>query len=89
MRNNPTRILVLDRVIHVGHEVFPENPHAFFINSVAALKKSLLPTKEYSIYVVDNLFGYDGISPNGHGLILATITRPEPTASASSIIATD
>lgn len=62
--NNPTRILVLgsgDPTL--GSEVFPENPHAFFINSVAALKKSLPADKEYSIYVVDNLFGYDGISP--------------------------
>lgn len=62
--NNPTRILVLgsgDPTL--GSAVFGDNPSSFFINAADALKKELSPDKEYSIYVVDNLFGYDGISP--------------------------
>src|SRR5690554_9487 len=62
--DNPSRILVLgsgDPTL--GSEVFRENPNAFFINSAEALKKSLPADKEYSIYVVDNRFGYNGISP--------------------------
>ncbi len=62
--DDPSRILVLgsgDPTL--GSEVFPENPDAFFINGVEALKKSLPADKVYSIYVVDNLFGYSGISP--------------------------
>lgn len=62
--DDPSRILVIgtgDPTL--GSEVFPENPDAFFINGVEALKKSLPADKEYSIYVVDNLFGYNGISP--------------------------
>lgn len=62
--NDPSRILVMgsgDPTL--GSEVFPEDPRAFFTNSVAALKRSLPTDKEYAIYVIDHLFGYDGISP--------------------------
>ncbi len=62
--NGPTRILVVgsgDPTL--GSEAFGDNPTAFFINVTDALKKELQPDKDYSIYVVDNLFGYDGISP--------------------------
>ncbi|WP_298647049.1 D-alanyl-D-alanine carboxypeptidase/D-alanyl-D-alanine-endopeptidase [uncultured Proteiniphilum sp.] len=62
--DDPSRILVLgsgDPTL--GSEAFGENPNAFFINSADALKKILPTDREYSIYVVDNLFGYDGISP--------------------------
>ncbi len=62
--NDPSRILVIgsgDPTL--GSEAFKENPNAFFINGVDALKKSLPADPEYFIYVVDNLFGYNGISP--------------------------
>ena len=62
--SDPTRILVLgsgDPTL--GSDVFGDNTTAFFINITDALKKELQPDREYSIYVVDNLFGYDGISP--------------------------
>jgi len=62
--NDPLRILVLgsgDPTL--GSDAFGDNTAAFFINAVDALKKGLSFYKEYSIYVVDNLFGYDGISP--------------------------
>ncbi|MDO5664929.1 MAG: D-alanyl-D-alanine carboxypeptidase/D-alanyl-D-alanine-endopeptidase [Bacteroidia bacterium] len=62
--NDPMRILVLgsgDPTL--GSDAFGDNTVAFFINATDALKKELSPDKEYSIYVVDNLFGYDGISP--------------------------
>ncbi len=62
--NDPSRILVLgsgDPTL--GSDAFGDNTAAFFINATDALKKELLPDKEYSIYVMDNLFGYDGISP--------------------------
>ena len=62
--SDPTRILVLvsgDPTL--GSDVFGDNTTAFFINITDALKKELQPDQEYSIYVVDNLFGYDGISP--------------------------
>ena len=62
--NDPTRILVLgsgDPTL--GSDVFGDNTTAFFINITDALKKEMLPDQKYNIYVVDNLFGYDGISP--------------------------
>ncbi|WP_436414761.1 D-alanyl-D-alanine carboxypeptidase/D-alanyl-D-alanine endopeptidase [Petrimonas sp.] len=62
--NDPSRILVLgsgDPTL--GSDAFGDNTAAFFINAADALKKELSADKEYSIYVVDNLFGYDGISP--------------------------
>lgn len=61
---HPDRILVIgsgDPTL--GSHVFPDERNAFFERSAEALKSALKPGKTYSIYVVDNLFGYDGISP--------------------------
>jgi D-alanyl-D-alanine carboxypeptidase/D-alanyl-D-alanine-endopeptidase (penicillin-binding protein 4) len=62
--DDPTRILVIgsgDPTL--GSDRFGDNPNLFFINSVNALRDVLSPDTEYSIYVVDNLFGYSGVSP--------------------------
>ncbi len=62
--NDPSRILVFgsgDPTL--GSEAFGENRNAFFINGTEALAKVLPKDKEYTIYVVDNLFGYDGVAP--------------------------
>lgn len=62
--DDPSRILVFgvgDPTL--GSEAFGENKNAFFIHCADALGKSLPKDREYSIYVVDNLFGYDGITP--------------------------
>lgn len=62
--NDPSRILVIgsgDPTL--GSDAFKDNPSAFFINSTDAIKRSLPADKDYSIYIVDNLFGYNGISP--------------------------
>lgn len=62
--DDPSRILVFgsgDPTL--GSEAFGGNRNAFFINSADALGKVLPKDREYSIYIVDNLFGYDGISP--------------------------
>lgn len=62
--DNPSRILVFgsgDPTL--GSEAFGENKNAFFVNAVNALAKELPKEKEYSIYVVDNFFGYDGVAP--------------------------
>ncbi len=61
---NPNRVLVLgsgDPTL--GSWVFEKNRNSFFIQATESLKKELSPKEEYEIYVVDNLFGYDGISP--------------------------
>ncbi|MEA4917415.1 D-alanyl-D-alanine carboxypeptidase/D-alanyl-D-alanine-endopeptidase [Proteiniphilum sp.] len=62
--NNPSRILVLgsgDPTL--GSEAFGDNKNAFFINAANELDKVLSKDKEYTIYIVDNLFGYDGVAP--------------------------
>ena len=62
--DDPSRILVFgagDPTL--GSDAFGENRNAFFINSANAIGKVLSKEKEYTIYVVDNLFGYDGIAP--------------------------
>ncbi len=62
--DDPSRILVLgggDPTL--GSGAFPDNPRIFFINGTEALIESLSTDREYTILVVDNLFGYDGISP--------------------------
>lgn len=62
--NNPTRILVGgsgDPTL--GSNAFGDNPNAFFVSCAAELKKKLPADKKYSVYVVDNLFGYMGVSP--------------------------
>ncbi|MDD2328070.1 MAG: D-alanyl-D-alanine carboxypeptidase/D-alanyl-D-alanine-endopeptidase [bacterium] len=62
--DNPTRILVIgsgDPTL--GSEVMGDHPETFFRVAADALKQALPGDKEYSIYVVDDLFGYNGISP--------------------------
>src|SRR5690554_6571969 len=62
--NDPLRILVIgsgDPTL--GSEVFSESSNVFFVNSVQQLNRTLSKNSHYSIYVVDNLFGYDGVSP--------------------------
>ena len=61
---NPNRILVLgagDPTL--GSSVLDINPNLFFINIASAAKRTLSSDREYEILVVDNLFGYEGISP--------------------------
>ncbi len=61
---DPSRILVIgsgDPTL--GSEAFDDHPNAFFTTVADALRKVLPPGREYSLYVVDNLFGYNGISP--------------------------
>ncbi|WP_294070379.1 D-alanyl-D-alanine carboxypeptidase/D-alanyl-D-alanine endopeptidase [Proteiniphilum sp. UBA1028] len=61
---DPTRILIIgsgDPTL--GSEAFHGNQNLFFITTADALMKVLQPEKEYSLYVVDDLFGYNGISP--------------------------
>ncbi|MBK5195430.1 MAG: D-alanyl-D-alanine carboxypeptidase, partial [Proteiniphilum sp.] len=61
---DPSRILVIgsgDPTL--GSEAFDDNPNAFFITVADALRKTLPTDREYTLYVVDNLFGYNGISP--------------------------
>ncbi len=62
--NDPTRILVIgsgDPTL--GSEAFRNHPETFFTVAADALRKALPSDREYSIYVVDDLFGYNGISP--------------------------
>ena len=62
--NDPEKILVIgsgDPTL--GSEAFENNRYEFFEKSAAALKSVLSPDKACSIYVVDNLFGYNGVSP--------------------------
>lgn len=61
--NNSSRILVIgsgDPTL--GSEFFDDNKNAFFIQSADAVKRSLDAGKSYSLYIVDNLFGYEGVS---------------------------
>ena len=63
--NDPTRILVIgsgDPTL--GSDQLGDNPNLFFINATTVLRDVLSTDTEYSIYVVDNLFGYSGISPS-------------------------
>ncbi len=62
--DDPSRILVFgtgDPTL--GSDAFGENRYAFFMNSAEAIGKVLSKEKAYTLYVVDNLFGYDGIAP--------------------------
>lgn len=62
--DDPSRILVIgsgDPTL--GSEVFSENRYGFFINSVQLLSKALSKNQNYSLYIVDDLFGYEGVSP--------------------------
>ncbi|NLY24329.1 MAG: D-alanyl-D-alanine carboxypeptidase/D-alanyl-D-alanine-endopeptidase [Bacteroidales bacterium] len=61
---DPSRILVIgsgDPTL--GSEAFDDHPSTFFTTVADALRESLPSDSAYSLYVVDNLFGYDGISP--------------------------
>ena len=62
--NDPSKLLVVgagDPTL--GSEVFSESRNSFFINSVELLTKTLSKSNDYSIYIVDDLFGYEGVSP--------------------------
>lgn len=62
--NNPNRIIVIgsgDPTL--GSSNIDVNPNSFFINVASAAKKILDPQKEYEIVVIDDLYGYEGISP--------------------------
>lgn len=62
--SDPTRIVVMgagDPTL--GSDAFGDNPQAFFENCARAIGVSLKKDNDYSIYVVDNLFGYDGVAP--------------------------
>ncbi|MDR1743711.1 MAG: D-alanyl-D-alanine carboxypeptidase/D-alanyl-D-alanine-endopeptidase [Dysgonamonadaceae bacterium] len=63
-KDDPSRILVIgsgDPTL--GSSVFDDNPDAFFIHCASELRRKLPADKKYSVYVVDNRFGYMGISP--------------------------
>ena len=75
--SDPSRILVIgagDPTL--GSDVFGENPNAFFVNSAVQIKKALPQDREYSILVVDNLFGYDGVSPEWTWIDLGNYYAP-------------
>lgn len=75
--DNPSRILVIgsgDPTL--ASDAFGDNKNAFFINCTDALKALLTTDKEYSIYVVDNLFGYDGVSPEWTWIDLGNYYAP-------------
>ena len=62
--DDKTRILVIgagDPTL--GSDRFGDNPLQFFNNTASVLRNVLSPDTQYSIYVVDNLFGYSGVSP--------------------------
>lgn len=62
--DDPSRILVFgsgDPTL--ASEAFHDKPNLFFTTTADALKKVLSPYREYTLYVVDNLFGYNGVSP--------------------------
>lgn len=46
----------------LGSSAFTNNQNAFFIQCAGELRRKLSPDSIYSLYVVDHLFGYDGIS---------------------------
>lgn len=62
--DHPSRILVLgsgDPTL--GTEAFDENPYAFLSDWANALKMVLPQKDAWELYIVDDLFGYEGISP--------------------------
>ncbi len=61
--DEPTRILILgsgDPTL--GSSVFLNDANDFFIRCAGELRRKLSPDSIYLLYVVDHLFGYDGIS---------------------------
>ena len=62
--DNPFRILVLgsgDPTL--GSDAFDENPSVFLSEWADALKTSLPKKGAWELYIVDDLFGYEGVSP--------------------------
>lgn len=62
--NDSSRIVVLgvgDPTL--GSEAFKADKNAFFINCAETLGKVIPKNIKYSVYVIDNLFGYDGVAP--------------------------
>ncbi|HOV71087.1 MAG TPA: D-alanyl-D-alanine carboxypeptidase/D-alanyl-D-alanine-endopeptidase [Dysgonamonadaceae bacterium] len=62
--DNPSRILVLgsgDPTL--GSDAFDEDPYAFLSQWADALKSSLPQKEAWELYIVDDLFGYEGVSP--------------------------
>ena len=62
--DNLSRILVLgvgDPTL--GTEAFDENRYAFLSDWANALKTSLPKKEAWELYIVDDLFGYEGVSP--------------------------
>lgn len=75
--NIPYRINVLgsgDPTL--GSSAFGTNPSAFFLNVLSAANRELDVDKEYEIIVVDNLFGYDGVSPEWTWIDLGNYYAP-------------
>lgn len=61
--NDPSRLLVLgsgDPTL--GTSVFNENPYSFLIDWSQKLQTRLTNVNNLKLYVVDNLFGYNGVS---------------------------
>lgn len=61
--DNPSRLLVLgsgDPTL--GSSAFKDNPNSFLMNWTQALQSPLAGITNLELYVVDNLFGYAGIS---------------------------
>ncbi len=61
---NPNRILIIgsgDPTL--GSSAIDVNPNSFFINVASAAKRTLKSDVDYEILVVDDLFGYEGVSP--------------------------
>lgn len=46
----------------LGTSVFKENPYSFLMDWTGALQTALSKTDNLKLYVVDNLFGYNGVS---------------------------
>ncbi|NLZ94644.1 MAG: D-alanyl-D-alanine carboxypeptidase/D-alanyl-D-alanine-endopeptidase [Bacteroidales bacterium] len=61
--NNPSKLLVVgagDPTL--GTSVFKENPYSFLIDWSQKLQAKLTSVNNLKLYVVDNLFGYSGVS---------------------------
>ena len=61
--NNPSTLLILgsgDPTL--GTSVFKENPYSFLMDWSQVLQTSLAGINNLKLYVVDNLFGYNGVS---------------------------
>lgn len=82
--DDPTRILIIgsgDPTL--GSEAFNDQVNTFFVTVTDALRKTVPSDREYTLYVVDNLFGYDGISPEWTWIDMGNYYAQVPMASAS------